>query len=686
MRIRDLLALIVGLAVLGGVGYGAWLWLNDTVETEAPTAEPGRDPAATAAAYLDAWEQGDPLAMSRFVREPPDDFIARHVQMRDGLEVERLRLTPGADRSDVDGRAIFPVQVAVDVDYAAEPLTWEVELELIRDRGQWSVVWSLDTIHPELREAWEFGRESESVGRQDILAADGTILSGQRQLVTFGFQPGTVTDPDEVIEAFATALPGSEARAERELNRDNLRDDWFYDVVTVPEERARQVRSDLLGVPGVLQRTDQGRGLFDEGFAHHVVGIVAEATAEQLEQLDLPPDTRIDIGQYGLERRFEDELTGSDIVRVGLRERGGVTGAPLRVVIAEVQADPSRTIETTLDVQVQRAIENALIGVGGTVGIVAVDVADGAILGAASRPLTGFNRALEGRYPPGSTFKIVTAEAALADGRSPADELACPAETSVGGLAIRNAGNVGHGTVDLEEAFARSCNTTFVQLGADLGAQALTGAAERFGFNVGWELPLTSFGGSFPDPADIAELGAAAFGQARVEASVAHMASVAAAAVTGTWHAPYLLPEDAPSPSRDLSSGVADDLTAIMRAVVTDGTGTQAAVDGRDVVGKTGTAQAQGDVEHAWFVGVYDGVAFAVLVEEGGAGGQVAAPIAARFVRELTTLRARTADQPDEAGDDAAPAEDAPEGTREEADEDVNNGPVVEELDEEPGG
>lgn len=681
MRIRDLLALLVGLAVIGGVGYGAWLWLTDTVEAEEPAAEPGRDPDATAAAYLDAWEQGDHLAMSRFVREPPDDFISRHVQMREALQPQRLTLTAGDDVSDVDGRAIFPVEVALAVDYAAEPLTWEVELELIRDRGQWNVIWALTTIHPELREQWEFGRESEAVGRQEIVAADGTVLSGRRQLVTFGFEPTGIDDPDEVVAAFAAAIPGSERRAERELNRGDLVDGWFYPIVTVPEQRASQVRSQLLGLPGVLQRTEQGRGLYDEGFAQHVVGIVAEATAEQLEQLDLPPDTRIDIGQYGLERRFEDELLGSDIVRVGLRERNGVTDGPLRVVLAETQANPSRTITTTLDIQVQQAIENALLGVGGSVGIVAVAVEDGAVLGAASRPLTGYNRALEGRYPPGSTFKIVTAEAVLADGVTIDDPAECPAETTVGGLAVRNAGNVGHGDVDLREAFARSCNTTFARYGADLGADELTRAAERFGFNADWELPLTSFGGSFPAPSDIAEVGAAAFGQARVEASVAHMASVAGAASSGRWHAPYLLVEDAPSLSRDLSPDVTDDLTALMRAVVTDGTGTEADVPDREVIGKTGTAQAQGGVEHAWFVGVYDGVAFAILVEDGGAGGQVAAPIGARFVRELAALRGR-ADSTD-AGTDAPT--DTGEGTREDTGSE-DDAPAVEDLDDDADG
>lgn len=654
MRFRDFLAALVGLAVVGAIGFGAWTWLGDTIDGPEPTPEPGSDPAATAEAYLDAWEQGDHLAMVRYVRDPPDDFVARHVQLRDALEPTQLTITAGEDQAAEDGRARFPLEIGLEVPFADGPIGWDTSLELIRERGQWGVVWSLATIHPELRESWEFATETEEVSRQQIHAADGTVLSGTRTFVTFGFEPTAVQDPDEVIAAFAAAVPGSESAAARELGRDDLVDGWFYPVVTVAEHRAGDARAHVSGVPGILRRTDERRGLYDEHFAHHVVGVVAEATAEQLEQFGLDPQERHLIGQFGLERALEDRLLGSDIVRAGLRERDGVTDAPLRYVLSETQADPSAPVHTTLDVTVQQAIENALVGAGGTIGLVAVDADSSAILGSASRPLGGYNRAFEGRYPPGSTFKIVTAEALLREGGSPQDPVDCPAETSVGGLRIANAGDIGHGAVDLREAFARSCNTTFAQLGAELGDEALIAAAERFGFNDAWQLPLSSFGGSFPEPADTAERGAAAFGQARVETSVVHLAGVAAAAVSGEWRAPYLLQDDGPHEPRPLADGVAEPLQELLRAVVTDGTGTAAAVEGRDVLGKTGTAQASGGVEHAWFIGYYDGVAFAVLVEEGGSGGQVAAPIAARFVRELAALRGQVIDQPDDEDPDAA--------------------------------
>ncbi len=671
MRFRDLLAAIIGIAVVGAIGYGMWTWLGDSLGgEEEPPPQPGTDPVATAEFYADAWEQGDHLAMVRYVRDPADDFVGRHTQLEDGLQPQSLGVEVGEIQEPQDGRARFPLTLSLEVAYAEEPLTWDSDLEMIRERGEWGIVWDLQTIHPELREHLEFGTQAEEVERDEIYAADGTVLSGEQTLVTFGFRPDAVSDPDDVEEAFEEAFPGTGERAARELARDDLVDDWFYPLITVSEDRASDARSILGQVSGVLRQTEGGRGLYSDDFALHVVGVVSEATAEQLEERNLPADTRIEIGQLGLERSQETRLLGSDIVRAGLREAGAAEDAPLQVILSETQEDPSGPVETTLDIEVQQAIENTLVGQSGSIGIVAINAEDGAILGAASRPLGGYNRALEGRYAPGSTFKTVTAEALLADGFAPGDDVECPEETSVGGLRIRNAGDRGFGSTDLRTAFAESCNTSFATLAADLGNDALVEAAERFGFNQEYEIGLSHFGGSYPEPGDTAELGASAFGQARVEASVLHMASVAAAAAHGAWHPPYLLQEDGPADPQTLSEGAAESLQDLLRAVVTDGTGSEADVDGLEVLGKTGTAEASGDVEHAWFIGYYDGVGFAILVEEGGSGGEVAAPLASRFVRELSSLRAGGQPSDEDTDDDVEEApEDLEEGEVEDDDE-----------------
>ena len=632
MRARDILAVLVGLAVVGGVVYGGWWWLSDAL---AGDDGPEVDPLAeTVEAYLAAWTEADHSAMADLVRDPPEDFVEQHQAMRTVLDPSEFTVTAGNVRRPEDGRAEAPLTVSMSLEEIPGTVSWETRLDLLRERGEWRVAWSLSTIHPELRPAWTFGFETEAVGRAPILAADGTQLAGPGTRYTFGFEPAGVEDPEAVVEAFARYLPGSESVAERELRRGDLVDNWFYPVVTVSESRAEQASEILQEASGILRRTDRGRTLLDTGFARHVVGVVGEATAEELEELGAPYTAGDVIGKFGLERAFEERLVGSEIVRVGLRE--GEDG-PLEVVIAEGQQDPSAPVETTLDVAVQRAVENALVGIDQRAAIVVVDGATGAILGSASRPLDEYNRAFQGRYPPGSTFKIVTAEALLAAGTNLDDEVTCPAEAIVGGLRVPNAGGLDLGETTFTEAFAASCNTTFARLAAELGGEELAQAAERFGFGVEPAVPLPAFGASFPSPADTAETAAAAFGQARVETSVLHLASVAAAAQSGTWRQPYLLQEEGPGESRALATGTVGVLRELLRATVTDGTGTAAAVSGQEVGGKTGTAEATGGDEHAWFAGTWGELGFAVLVEDGGSGAEVAAPLAGRLVDELSS-------------------------------------------------
>jgi cell division protein FtsI/penicillin-binding protein 2 len=154
---------------------------------------------------------------------------------------------------------------------------------------------------------------------------------------------------------------------------------------------------------------------------------------------------------------------------------------------------------------------------------------------------------------------------------------------------------------------------------------------------VEYRVGLPSPGASFPEPRDEAELAAASIGQGRVLATPLHMASVAAAAGSGRWRAPYLLADLEDGPSASLAAGVRAPLHALMRAVVTEGSG-RAAAGVAGLVGKTGTAEFGSGTPlptHAWFIGFREGIGFAVLVEGGGVGGRVAAPIAARFAAAL---------------------------------------------------
>jgi len=253
-----------------------------------------------------------------------------------------------------------------------------------------------------------------------------------------------------------------------------------------------------------------------------------------------------------------------------------------------------------------------------------------------STPIDQADRALSGQYPPGSTFKIVTTDALLTAGVKPTDTLACDPDVSVDGRTFQNFEAESFGPITLTEAFAKSCNTAFINASKQLTKVQLRGAADAFGFDSSYDIGVDSAGATIGDPTAPVDQAATVIGQGDVLASPMHMASVAAAVMSGSWNQPLLLPQQKPATAAEvkLDPAVQAALTDAMKQVVAGGTGTAAQVRNQIIAGKTGTAEfGSGDPPqtHAWFVGFRGDLAVAVLVEGGGVGGQVAAPVAARF-------------------------------------------------------
>ncbi|MFC6087307.1 penicillin-binding transpeptidase domain-containing protein [Sphaerisporangium aureirubrum] len=288
-------------------------------------------------------------------------------------------------------------------------------------------------------------------------------------------------------------------------------------------------------------------------------------------------------------------------------------------------------IRASVSRSVQSAAARALDGVAQPAAVVAVDVKSREVRAVADT--LGAKGAFNGLYPPGSTFKVVTAAALLRGGLSPQSPVACPGTYTIpNGRSFTNADGADHGTVSLSTAFALSCNTTFARLSAERlrDGQLRAEAADRFGFR---EKPGLSSCRIRPHTtAD--ELGADALGQNSVQASPLCMAEVAAAVASGVWRPAVLTPGADGGASVPLDDGVASSLRSMMAAVVTEGTAARAGLPS-GTSGKTGTAEVAGARTHAWFIGYRDGLAFAVLVRNGGAGATAAAPIAAKFLKAL---------------------------------------------------
>jgi peptidoglycan glycosyltransferase len=387
--------------------------------------------------------------------------------------------------------------------------------------------------------------------------------------------------------------------------------------------------------------------------------------------------------QTGLERGYNDYLTGSNanldtVFRKTVDKLKGTT----------VQGND---LVLTIRPGIQALALRELRGKCGAV--VALNPNTGAVLAMASSPAYNpnlienhfaqavrsggqcgslINRATAGRYQPGSTFKVVTATAALNSGRfTPDSQFTDPGYCIEYGKQVRNAGNPeapeAFGTLSLFQGLEHSVNSVFCNIGKTLGAGAVLSYAKRYGF---YDVPpletpdnervasgLYNRGKLFypSDPDTQVDPGRLAFGQERLQVTPLQMAMVAATvANNGVLMRPYLV-QKVVGPdgktivrakphkvARVMSPKVASELNSMMQAVVTGGTGPKGGIPGIPVAGKTGTAETgRGDIYTAWFIAFapadHPKVAVAVVVENqpGGFGGEVAAPIASKVMEAI---------------------------------------------------
>ncbi|HEV2814755.1 MAG TPA: penicillin-binding transpeptidase domain-containing protein [Solirubrobacteraceae bacterium] len=374
------------------------------------------------------------------------------------------------------------------------------------------------------------------------------------------------------------------------------------------------------------------------------LGPIPRERAQELRAEGVPDDAQVGIS--GLERALDDELRGKPGGRLRAGERVLAASTPRK-------ADPVRS---TIVPRVQRAASAALAGrLGGVVAMNVGGADDGDVVAAAGIGMSGLQ-------PPGSTFKIVTISGALeARVTKPSTQYPVATAATLEGVELQNANGESCGG-NLIDSFAHSCNSVFAPLGAELGARRLVRTAERFGFNRPPAIDGAATS-TIPPAGEIGDdlaLGSSAIGQGRVQASTLQMALAAATiADRGRLPQPTLKKSDRPSSARAVSTRTARIVDRAMRAVVSYGTGTGAAISGVTVAGKTGTAElrqtqgeevegetvVEGDTTDttAWFAAYAPArrprVAVAVMLVEAGAGGAVAAPPAATVLAEALRRR-----------------------------------------------
>lgn len=641
MRRRRRHPLLKGLAVLAGLAVVAGVAVTLVIRSGVVSSDERATPESVTDDYLDAWAEGDWAAMKALAVDPPAAMIATHRAMMTDLDVGDATFERGPTAQASPGRT---VEFRADLDLRGlGRFSYTGSLHLVPRGDGWAVAWTPAAVHPKLSSGERFVVERKFAARGAILGAGGVPLNQDAPGVTIGLHPERVTDMAAVTKALESELQVSPKETLRLLAQPWVRPDTFVPIVTVSRARYEEVKPVIYPLPGVeFQETTQ-RGSGSPGLVAHVTGTTGPATAEQLERLGAPYRAGDVVGRRGLEEAFERRLAGGPSWSVAI---AGPAGRPPEV-LSSTPGAPPRNVQTTIDPAVQQAAEKALGGVEARAALVALRASTGDVLAVVSTPASEpFDRALQGRYPPGSTFKIVTAAALLGHGTEATTRVPCPSKVAIGATTFHNFEDSAHGTITFADAFTRSCNTAFARLASGLPEGLLESTARRFGFGTDPALGLPAAGGSFPRTDGRVERVAAAIGQGRVTASPLAMAGVAGAVAGGAWRPPRLVTDPAPGRSEAgeavrLEPAVARTLQGFMLSVVAapDGTGRAAAVPGPvPVAGKTGTAEfGKGDPPptHAWFVGYRGDVAFAVIVEGGGVGGEVAAPLAARFVAAL---------------------------------------------------
>jgi cell division protein FtsI/penicillin-binding protein 2 len=562
--------------------------------------------------------------------------------VRPSVTVTTVKHQPEAER------ATATLVTRWDVSQSATDWRYETQADLRLVNGAWQVTWAPQLVAPELTRDEVLRLVTKWPRRADILAATGAPLRTAREVAVVGLDKTHVEAKDQAgsakklagvlgIDAGAFADKVAAAGAQAFVPALTLRatDPALtknVEAIDAVPGAARLPRMQVLGPT----RT----------WAAPILGTVAEATEEQISKSKGALTPGDEVGQYGLQARYDEQLRGAPGLAVQALTKGADGSTTnKRELFAELSKD-GVPLKLTLDIAAQTAAEKALAKQAKhSTALVVVRVSTGEIIAAAVGPGTkGADLALAGRAAPGSTFKLASSLALVRKGATAATELPCTDTLTVHG---RKFGNYSHypkdklGDISLATAFAYSCNTAFISQHDKVSQADLITAAQSLGLGEKLDLPWSGFLGSVPPTDDIVEHAASFIGQGRVEASPLAMAIATASVMRGQTVRPRLFVDEPnqPGPATPLDPREAEVLRAEMRATVDEGSGKVLAASGVTLA-KTGTAEfgtKNPPQTHAWMVAGRGDLAIAAYTEIGSSGTTDAAPFIIDFLKDHDT-------------------------------------------------
>lgn len=567
--------------------------------------------------------------------------------------------------------SVGSVEVKQDAATASLTVAWKFDggtwaystsASLAKKDGSWTVGWSPELLVPGAKDGDTLAMMTTVAKRADILGDGGAVLMTDRPVVHLGIDKSHVDaaqqqDSAKALAALAGVDPGAFSQQVATAGPAA-----FVEALVIRDDASRTITdAQIAAIPGASGLPGSLPLGPTRSFARAVLGTVGDATAELIGKSDGKLKAGDQTGLSGLSLQYDAQLRGTPGIQISLdpaasdktarKNADSTSTVTPRNFVFHTEPKAGTSLTTTLSPTLQALGETVLQDQSTPAAIVAIRPSTGAVLAAASSPgSNGYNTALMGQFPPGSTFKVATALALLRKGQTPESTEECTPTVTVDGKSFKNANSypAAHlGGIPLREAFAHSCNTAFISNQGVASQADLADAAAALGLGVDPQFGAPGFFGSVPSSASVTDHAASMIGQGKVLVSPLAIATVAASVEHGALVQPKLvLPAAGAGASSGASPGSsagkpltkeeAAALADMMRGVITSGhAGFLANVPGAPVIAKTGTAEYGTELPlktHAWIIAAQGDLAVAVFVEDGDYGAVSGGPLLKAFL------------------------------------------------------
>lgn len=568
------------------------------------------------------------------------DFVTRNKDIYEGIEAGEIKISLKGKPVYEEGRKKAEVSYSSAMDSAADKITFDNKMKMVREDKYYRIDWDSTLIFPDLKTEDKVQIDTEPAVRGSILDRNGQVLAGQGTVSEVGIVPGKLgAGKADSIQKIGQILDMTVDDIDQKLGASYVKDDSFVPLKEIPKNDP--AGDELLKIPGIMIN-DKKERVYPMGIeAGHLTGYVQAVTAEDLKKLKGKGyNENSVIGKSGLELAFEDELRAVDGCSINIVNSDGAK-------IENVALKPAKNgknVQVTIDSQLQaKAYEQFASDPGAAV---AMNPKTGEVLALVSTPGYDPNAFIMGMsdkqwnalnddkskpltnrwhdtWAPGSVFKAVTAAIGVDSGKINPDEnlgyvgLSWQKDPSWGDYHVTTLTNYGP-DVNLENALVYSDNIYFARSALNIGADIMSEKLNAMGFgeNIPFELGLTSsiYSDSGKITSDI-QLADTGYGQGQVLVNPVHMLSLYSMFVNGgSMMQPTILYKEKPEPKFWKPNVVTDKTAELVKndliQVIENphGTGASAKIDGLTMLGKTGTAEvkrSQTDttgVDRGWFV------------------------------------------------------------------------------------